>query len=583
MLYKHENSYFFGSQYIKVFPCSYRGEYEKAGKNNSFDPEARLNTEYNFVNLPGFAGHTSYIKSYENNILSCVIGGYYFELDLDQNNLGSDCLKNASLYINLYTFDLSDEYINETTSKKRKTTRLTSFIEATALDSELTVSDAFSTDPISESHYVFTGLLLSNGEKTGDVVRLKAFDADGQINKKVLLPMLYHGAGDNSLVSAATDYNGSVTTVTPNGASGYGSIALGYHTATSKNHQVVVGKYNSDVLGEFIIGKGTSSSRQNSFVANGDTISINNKLKIKNGPNPYTDISPDSISVKNNNTEIKDTTGNTTLVTIKHNEKIELNNIPDGKTTTQKLILSGEKSELNHTNNTGSSVIDSKITLTDHGIILETIPQAGGFNEGTKLTLNSGSDKYGTPIRTVDIKAEKLSVNDFVTIEKEYNSDKTFIRNVLSFGDSDTDHTDHTELDSSLHVVKNTTVGGTLTVGTTQDAKDTTLNGKLVVNNSTTDAAEINGTTKLNGTLKIKDSATAPTESLSLNNEKLEVSKYTVLTNGLDVATSGTNSISLGKSNIKDNTNPAIKINPNGDIRINSDAYTNGKLYFGYL
>jgi hypothetical protein len=68
MLYKYENSYFFGSQYIKVFPCSYRGEYEKAGKKNSFDPEARLNTEYNFVNLPGFAGHTSYIKSY-NKIL----------------------------------------------------------------------------------------------------------------------------------------------------------------------------------------------------------------------------------------------------------------------------------------------------------------------------------------------------------------------------------------------------------------------------------------------------------------------------------------------------------------------------------
>ena len=59
---------------VKIFPCAYRGQ--------NINPEASSFTEYNFTNIYSKQGgkKESFIISYTENELKCVIGGYYFEI-----------------------------------------------------------------------------------------------------------------------------------------------------------------------------------------------------------------------------------------------------------------------------------------------------------------------------------------------------------------------------------------------------------------------------------------------------------------------------------------------------------------------
>ena len=59
---------------VKIFPCAYRGQ--------NINPEASSFTEYNFTNIYSKQGEKkeSFIVSYTENELKCVIGGYYFEI-----------------------------------------------------------------------------------------------------------------------------------------------------------------------------------------------------------------------------------------------------------------------------------------------------------------------------------------------------------------------------------------------------------------------------------------------------------------------------------------------------------------------
>lgn len=70
---------YFKSEDVHVFPCSYRGS--KDGK--TFDPEARMATEANFVNagtqLKASYGQDGYWIE-EGDVAKFVIHGYYFEI-----------------------------------------------------------------------------------------------------------------------------------------------------------------------------------------------------------------------------------------------------------------------------------------------------------------------------------------------------------------------------------------------------------------------------------------------------------------------------------------------------------------------
>jgi hypothetical protein len=130
-----------------VFPATHRGHYTiyqnkvngsnttYYSQNYAFDPESRLNTEFNYVNLPGLNSlQSSYIISYDptNKILQAVIGGYYFEfynLDLSDLVIGSGATaKTKDLFILLSETSIAEtlEVAVAAATDSRRTTKVLS-------------------------------------------------------------------------------------------------------------------------------------------------------------------------------------------------------------------------------------------------------------------------------------------------------------------------------------------------------------------------------------------------------------------------------------------------------------------------
>ena len=80
---------YFKSKDVRVFPCSYRGNYEKDSGSVTFDPEARLNTESNLISAGGKLGlkENYLIEKTTDNVAKFVICGYYFEISNINNKL----------------------------------------------------------------------------------------------------------------------------------------------------------------------------------------------------------------------------------------------------------------------------------------------------------------------------------------------------------------------------------------------------------------------------------------------------------------------------------------------------------------
>ena len=68
----------YGSEYVHVFPSTYRSEYING----------KLTSENNFINiLNSITDIDSYVLDYSNNVLKVVIHGYYFIIENVRNNL----------------------------------------------------------------------------------------------------------------------------------------------------------------------------------------------------------------------------------------------------------------------------------------------------------------------------------------------------------------------------------------------------------------------------------------------------------------------------------------------------------------
>ena len=107
---------YFKSRDVRVFPSSFRGTYD----NTTFDPEARLNTEANFI-VPKMSGNkASYIVKYTTNTISFVLGGYYFEI----NNLTDYALNGKYLNIKLRDITIAENQAANNKDSKRKTSLL---------------------------------------------------------------------------------------------------------------------------------------------------------------------------------------------------------------------------------------------------------------------------------------------------------------------------------------------------------------------------------------------------------------------------------------------------------------------------
>lgn len=224
----YNDSYFYSNN-VKVFPCSFRGRYTVSNKQMAFDPESRLNTEYNFTHLPGIGNNlTSYILSYNSTTeeLKCVIGGYYFEISdfsLSDLKVGN---KVKNLYVKFREVTIQDGVDpSEIEADKIRTTKvLTGWTSQADLDVAIT-----------SIQYYFTGIkCLYEDEALGYdacLVVAKLNDSgEVTLNYEAMLPAVYHGIGDGS-IRLADSININTETNTINTASGNGSFAHGHNTS----------------------------------------------------------------------------------------------------------------------------------------------------------------------------------------------------------------------------------------------------------------------------------------------------------------------------------------------------------------
>lgn len=111
---------FVQSSKVKAFPCGRRRS--KAATNADsipFDPEARLNTEANNVSHSSLNGYTqTYLKDFdsEKGILTLVLGGYLFKLDLC--NI-SDFSKDKIVYFGNVIYELLAEVLEKNNKDER--------------------------------------------------------------------------------------------------------------------------------------------------------------------------------------------------------------------------------------------------------------------------------------------------------------------------------------------------------------------------------------------------------------------------------------------------------------------------------
>ena len=231
-----DNKYF-KSKDIKVFPSSFRGVY-KSGTSTlapdiAFDPEARLNTEANFVLPKPVLGKTSYILDYAENKISLVLGGYYFEISNISDYIIE--LKNKYIGIKQRVITLQDPASLELQFQ------YDSFRETKVLDSWHADSEDILDYKIGDT-YCFTGLkvLASDFSSEGSAAELKLFTADGEINREAFLPNISHGAGVDSIRSgnslvAAGDYQAVFGTFNNNNPNNLVEIGNGTGTASRTN------------------------------------------------------------------------------------------------------------------------------------------------------------------------------------------------------------------------------------------------------------------------------------------------------------------------------------------------------------
>ena len=248
---ENENKYF-KSKDIKVFPSPFRGTY-KSGPSISdseitFDPEARLNSEANFILPKSVSGAPSYIFDYNTtkNKISFILGGYYFEILNVSDYIEEISGKQIGIILRPITLqDPSkiDDLLFRHDSKR--TTNVLGSWEATSGDSlDLKQGDI----------YCFTGLRVRTSELAldGSDATIILFTEEGTLNYEACLPSLKQGSGANTLWH-------------------------GEGLKAEYADQTVVGRYNENKADSlFEIGAGTgTSNRKNALEVSKTKTTIN--------------------------------------------------------------------------------------------------------------------------------------------------------------------------------------------------------------------------------------------------------------------------------------------------------------------
>lgn len=215
---------------VKIFPCAYRGQ--------NINPEASSFTEYNFTNIYSKQGEKkeSFIISYTENELKCVIGGYYFEIT-NFNTYEKSGYKYLAIKIankELVPFDGTDSAgsLDDTTNNLFLGVAGGSTLEALS--------------GCSASLQIFDSYEETLGDSTSTTYKLCE-------SSKRLEDIIGAGKGKYSIGSYYTDNDQSLL----NTASGKHSIAFGEKVAAKNDYAIVLGdKLESSTANQVILGTG---------------------------------------------------------------------------------------------------------------------------------------------------------------------------------------------------------------------------------------------------------------------------------------------------------------------------------------
>ena len=472
---------YFKSRDVRVFPSSFRGTYNTA----TFDPEARLNTEANFI-APKISGNkASYIVNYTTNKIKFVLGGYYFEI----NNITAYNLNDKYLNIKLREFTIAENQNDANKDSERKTSLLETWEENNdhildSLDSEANIS-------------YFSGLKISsiNPENVA-YASIKLFDAEGNINQEAILVDLDHGTGENTLMHG---------------------VGL---TADTTN-QTVFGTYNNnkaDTL--FEVGKGSSeTNKNNALEISPTTTTINNTTNINGNTTITGNTKIDGIAELTNNTEIK-------------GDLIISKNTESTSSTTGALKVIGGVGIDKNLNVGGDTNLNNKLIVKTSPADTETNVKVDGTLNVTgktdiysNITVESNKTTLAKPVEVTDTSDNALTVKGKTTIEKDLevgnstkiltvkNSPDTGEQNVTITGTLKS--TDKATFGNGLEVAsgKTTNLGGqvnitgTVNINTSNQTNpgDITIYGDTTINGDTS----ITGNTSITGAVNITGKATS--------------------------------------------------------------------------
>ena len=221
---------YFKSTDVKIFPCAYRGQ--------NINPEASSFTEYNFTNIYSKQGEKkeSFIISYTENELKCVIGGYYFEIT-NFNTYEKSGYKYLAIKIankELVPFDGTDSAgsLDDTTNNL--------FLGVAGVGTLEELSGC------SASLQIFDSYEETMGDSTVTTYKLCE-------SSKRLEDIIGAGKGKYSIGSYYTDNDQSLLNI----ASGKHSIAFGEKVAAKNDYAIVLGdKLESSATNQVIIGTG---------------------------------------------------------------------------------------------------------------------------------------------------------------------------------------------------------------------------------------------------------------------------------------------------------------------------------------
>ena len=465
---------------VKIFPCAYRGQ--------NINPEASSFTEYNFTNIYSKQGEKkeSFIISYTENELKCVIGGYYFEIT------------------NFNRYEKSDyKYLAIKIANKE----LVPF-EGTAP----TVLD-------DTTNNIFLGVAGGGTleELSGCSASLQIFDSyeetmgDSKVTKyklcessKRLEDIIGAGKGKYSIGSYYTDNDQLLLNTT----SGKHSIAFGEKVTAKNDYAIILGdKLESSAANQVILGTGIVENLNKVTTADQEaTIQV-----FKNGVSIYKlDNNGNEIISGNIKTNgIKETADN--VVVKKPTEITKTLNVAEKITAGSELEVTGQ------TVLKGKLSVDNEVEINDALTITKS---------GAETTINKDGIKTKKSIVAADkiISEGDLNVERSATVKGQITAANV----VLNGTNVDYLVADGNKLDKD----GNLTIAGDidskkLKVETTDGATKITLdgnsviNGDLTVNNKLTSAYITEDTN--NKTLKLTtDTINAEDSALTIKNLNLE-------------------------------------------------------------